>query len=71
MADKQSIRFKIRQDGIVEEKVEGVAGDACENLTKDLEKKLGDLTRRIHTSDYYKSQNTVSDVTLQHNQDQN
>ena len=47
--------------------VEGVAGDACENLTKDLEAKLGDLTRRIHNSEYYQKQ---ENVTLQHNQDQ-
>ena len=66
---KQSIRFRIRQDGKVEERVEGVAGDTCESLTKDLEKKLGDLESRIHTSDYYlKAPN--KNVTLQHNQDQ-
>ena len=67
MADKQTITFKIRQDGIVEERVDGVKGDVCENLTKDLEAKLGDLTRRIHKSEYYQKQ---ENVTLQHNQDQ-
>ena len=66
---KQSIRFRIRQDGKVEERVEGVVGDACESLTRDLEKKLGDLERRIHTSDYYKAQKDVTNVSLQHNQD--
>tara|TARA_B100001996_G_scaffold75869_1_gene56027 strand:+ start:288 stop:494 length:207 start_codon:yes stop_codon:yes gene_type:complete len=68
MTDKQTITFKIRQDGIVEERVEGVKGDVCENLTKDIEAKLGDLTRRIHNSEYYQKQ---ENVTLQHNQDQN
>ena len=66
---KKSIRFTIRQDGKVEEKVEGGRGDTCESLTRDLEKKLGDLENRIHTAEYYK-QNEVSDVTLQHNQNQ-
>ena len=66
---KQSIRFRIRQDGKVEERVEGIVGDACESLTKDLEKKLGDLETRIHTSDYYLKQPNKN-VTLQHNQDQ-
>lgn len=70
MSQKQTLRFRIRQDGIVEEKVEGVTGDTCESLTKELENKLGDLTRRIHNSDYYK-QNQVSDVTLQHNKNEN
>ena len=65
--DKQTITFKVRQDGIVEERVDGVKGDVCENLTKDLEAKLGDLTRRIHKSEYYQKK---ENVTLQHNQDQ-
>ena len=64
------IRYRIRQDGMVEEKVEGATGDSCERLTKEIEKALGDLTRRIHTSDYYlKSPN--KNVTLQHDQNQN
>ena len=67
MADKQTITFKIRQDGVVEERVDGVKGDVCENLTKDLEAKLGDLTRRIHKSEYYQKQ---KNVTLQHDQNQ-
>ena len=67
MTDKQTITFKIRQDGIVEERVDGVKGDVCENLTKDLEAKLGDLTRRIHTSEYYQKK---ENVTLQHDQNQ-
>ena len=66
---KKTIRFTIRQDGKVEERVEGIRGDTCESLTRDLEKKLGDLENRIHTAEYYK-QNEVSDVTLQHNQNQ-
>ena len=69
MSKQQTLRFKISQDGKVEERVEGVKGDTCESLTRDLEKKLGDLEKRIHTSEYYK-QNEVSNVTLQHNQDQ-
>jgi len=64
------IRYRIRQDGMVEEKVEGSTGDSCERLTKEIENALGDLTRRIHTSDYYlKSPN--KNVTLQHDQNQN
>ena len=50
------IRFRIRQDGVVEEKVEGVYGDSCERLTKEIEKALGDISRRIHTADYYLKQ---------------
>ena len=66
--EQQTIHYLIRQDGTVEERVTGVAGDVCENLTRDLEKKLGDLERRVQTSDYYKSKET--NVSLQHNQAQ-
>ncbi len=70
MSEQQTIKFTIRQDGIVEERVEGVSGDTCESLTRKLEERLGDLTRRIHNSEYYQSQQNVTDVTLQHNQNQ-
>ena len=64
------ITYKIRQDGIVEERVHGCSGDTCESMTKDIENALGDLTRRIHNAEYYQSQKDESNVTLQHNQDQ-
>ncbi len=64
------IKYRIRQDGIVEEKVVGATGDSCERLTKEIEKALGDISRRIHTSDYYlKAPN--KNVTFQHDQNQN
>ena len=66
---EESIKYSIRQDGKVTQEVFNVPGDACLNLTEDLEIKLGDLEKRIHTSEYYK-QNEVSNVTLQHNQNQ-
>ena len=37
---KETIKFTIRQDGVVEEEVIGVQGDTCQGLTKDLEAKL-------------------------------
>lgn len=64
------IRFRIRQDGMVEEKVEGATGHSCERLTKEIEKALGDITNRIHTTDYYLKQ-PKKNVTFQHDQDQN
>ena len=67
---QQSIKFVIKQDGTVTEEVQGAFGDTCLNLTRDLEKKLGDLETRVHTSEYFKQtiENT-EDVTLQHHQD--
>ena len=62
------IKFRILQDGTVEESVEGLNGSSCEKLTQELEKKLGNLHHRLHTSDYYKQE--VENVTLQHDQNQ-
>ena len=64
----ERIKFRILQDGTVEETVEGINGDACEKITEELEKKLGNLHHRVHTSDYYKQE--VENVTLQHDQNQ-
>tara|TARA_B100000686_G_scaffold342097_1_gene420598 strand:- start:2488 stop:2697 length:210 start_codon:yes stop_codon:yes gene_type:complete len=67
---KQTIKYTIKQDGTVTEEVQGAFGDTCINLTRDLEKKLGVLETRVHTSEYYNQtiENT-EDVTLQHHQD--
>ena len=70
MSTKQTIRYKIRQDGIVEEIVEGVQGAQCEELTRNVENKLGDVTRRLNKPEYYQTQVDQSNVTLQHNQNQ-
>ena len=62
----ERIKFRILQDGTVEETVEGINGDACEKITEEIEKKLGNLHHRVHTSDYYKQE--VENVTLQYDQ---
>ncbi len=48
---QRTLRFKIRQDGRVEETVEGLVGEACLNLTEKLEDALGTVERREPTSD--------------------
>ena len=64
------IVFKISQDGTVTEEVQGVIGNECEKITAEIEKKLGNVENRLHKTEYYKTQETVTDVTLQYNQDQ-
>ena len=67
---QQVIKFRIRQDGTVEELVEGCTGPTCEILTSRIEEKLGDLSFRRETEEYYKQLVTTEDhVTLQHHQD--
>ena len=39
----RTLRFKIHQDGKVEETVEGFKGIACNNATKNVENALGEV----------------------------
>ena len=50
---QETIKFTIRQDGMVKEEVLGVYGDACENLTKRVEKELGHVHFTQETADRY------------------
>jgi len=69
MSTKKTLKFNVRQDGTVTEEVLGNVGNACENLTAEIEKKLGAVTQRVHKAEYY--QQEVQNVTLQHNKDHN
>ncbi len=60
---QQQIKFTIRQDGLVSEEVLGVVGDTCQDLTKSIEEKLGEVTYVETKPEYYQQKN----VTLQHN----
>ena len=70
MPEKQTLRFTIRQDGLVTEEVMGVVGNACQDLTRSIEKKLGEVTYVETKPEFYQQQNAQTDVTLQHNQNQ-
>ncbi len=50
---QRTLRFKIKQDGRVEETVEGLVGEACLDLTEKLEDALGTVERREPTSDAF------------------
>jgi len=70
MPEKQTLKFTIRQDGLVTEEVIGVVGNACQDLTRSIEEKLGKVTYVETKPEFYQQQNTQTDVTLQHNQNQ-
>ena len=69
MSTKKTLKFNVRHDGTVTEEVLGNVGNACENLTAEIEKRLGAVTQRVHKAEYY--QQEVKNVTLQHNKDYN
>ena len=76
MPEQQTIKFTISQGGIVSEEVMGVICNECENITKSIEEKLGNVTYTETKPEYYLAQpienfwKNTTDVTLQHDQDQ-
>ncbi len=65
--EQQKLKFTIRQDGYVTEEVFGAIGNECQEITKSIEEKLGEVTYIEHKPEYYQQEN----VTLQHDQNQN
>ena len=69
---QRTLRFKIYQDGRVQETVEGFEGDSCNEATKNLEEALGEVkTKRLTTDSFVINQinnsnqlNNESNVTL-------
>ena len=50
---QKTLRFKIHQDGRVEETVVGFTGNSCNEATKNLEDALGKVTVKNKTSDAF------------------
>ena len=67
MPERQTLKFNIRQDGTVSEEVSGVVGNQCQEITKSIEEKLGNVNYVEVKPEYYQSQ---ENVTLQHNQNE-
>ena len=70
MPEQTKLKLTIRQDGLVSEEVIGVVGNACQDLTKLIEERIGEVTYVETKPEFYQQQNTQTDVTLQHNQNQ-
>jgi hypothetical protein len=50
---KQQIEFVIKPDGTVTEQVSGAQGANCEELTRLIEERLGEVTKREHTPEFW------------------
>ena len=50
---QRTLRFKIHQDGRVEETVEGFNGIACNSATKNIEDALGEVKAKNKTSEAF------------------
>ena len=66
---QRTLRFKIHQDGRVEETVEGFNGNACNNATKNIEDALGEVKVKNKTSEAFIS--NQSDKLKQFNKETN
>ncbi len=55
VARQQTIRYRIRPDGRVEETVEGLVGMACEQLTERIEARLGTVQQRQPTAEAFQT----------------
>ena len=63
---QQTIKFTINQDGTVTEEVIGAVGNECENLTKNIEEKLGVVQRVEYKPEYYQAvtiEETIQEFT--------
>ena len=60
---QQTIRFRIRPDGRVDEQVEGVQGMACERLTERIEARLGSVQQREPTAEAFATTQQHQDAT--------
>ena len=64
---QRTLRFKIHQDGRVEETVEGFNGNACNNATKNVEDALGEVKIKNKTVDAFIS-NHIEKLTQFNNE---
>ena len=63
---QRSIKFTIRQDGTVIEEVMGAVGNECENLTKRIEERLGQVEKVEYKPEYYQQKQTLEDYVTLH-----
>ena len=52
---QRTLRFKIHQDGRVEETVEGFYGNSCNQATKNIEDALGEVKVKNKTTEAFVS----------------
>ena len=55
MPKQQKLKFTIRQDGLVTEEVFGTVGNECQDITKSIEERLGNVTYIETKPEYYQS----------------
>ncbi|MEM8673632.1 MAG: DUF2997 domain-containing protein [Cyanobacteria bacterium P01_G01_bin.67] len=60
----ETLEFIIYPDGRVQEKVTGIVGTSCQEVTAAIEKQLGIVVDQKQTSDYFVQNKTQSTTAL-------
>ncbi len=58
----ETLEFIIHPDGRVEEKVTGIVGNSCTEVTAAIEAQLGNVVAQQQTSEYF-AENTLDSTT--------
>jgi len=61
---QQTIRFRIHSGGRVQELVEGVPGEGCQQLTERIEARLGSVQQRQSTSEAFLPMAVTQDTAV-------
>ncbi|MGF1496654.1 MAG: DUF2997 domain-containing protein [Elainellaceae cyanobacterium] len=61
----ETLEFIIHPDGRVEEKVTGIQGQSCEEVTRAIEEQLGCVLHQEKTSEYFAQVNQTTSAATQ------
>ncbi|MEO0407114.1 MAG: DUF2997 domain-containing protein [Cyanobacteria bacterium P01_A01_bin.135] len=61
----ETLEFIIHPDGRVEEKVSGIKGQSCTQVTEALESQLGTVIHKRQTADYFSAATEVQPTVTQ------
>jgi hypothetical protein len=64
----ETLEFVIYPDGRVVEKVTGIVGSSCEEVTAAIEAQLGQVLHQEQTSEYFAQPQQVQQSTAAYNQ---
>ena len=56
MAKQQTVKYSIRQDGVVSVETSGVTGSQCLEITKGVEEQLGTVLTKEFTPAFYETE---------------
>ena len=65
-----TIRYTIKSDGSIEEKVEGVDGHECKRITSPIENNVGDVINRNYLPSFFITDSSPVESNIQRLEDE-